>query len=424
MTAGLETRPVRGRAAKQERSERARAAIAEGVITTLAEHGAAGLTHRRAAKASGTSLAATTYYFATKTDMVAEASNALLQRYLEVFGKVAVQSAGEGAAAYVAFVSRVAAEGLGRDRTHMLAWYEMMLDGARDPEARDVARSWYVQFDQMWRRLADAFSLPQAEAAARSGVDLTVGAMVHGLGLGWTPDQFTGAVMGALSADALLGRTVEADRHPPSTGGTRKAAQTRDRLREAAIQLLAEGGASAVTYGAVASRAGLTPAAPVYHFGSVADLLADAQRSLFEGQKARYREVMGKAFPGLTLDMLVELTGVVFQREATEYRGLNVAGYAIWLEAARRPEVRPHVRPVMSDFYLAWRRLLNTQGVEGGGAFEAMCVQFLFVGAQIRVLAGGGGAGELAQAETRLMNDITALAQGRHWLQATAEFSR
>ena len=74
----LAVRTVRGRAAKQERSERTRAAIVAAVISLLAEEGVAGLTHRLVAQRSGASLAATTYYFASMQDMIAEASNELL----------------------------------------------------------------------------------------------------------------------------------------------------------------------------------------------------------------------------------------------------------------------------------------------------------------------------------------------------------
>lgn len=419
MTDSLERRPVRGRAAKQERSERARAAIAEGVITVLARHGIADLTHRRAAEASGASLAATTYYFATKADMLAQASNQVLDRYLEAFA-AAAQPGGEGREGYIDFVSRVAANGLERDRDPLLAWFEIMLDGTRQPEARAIARSWYVQFDRLWLRLAEGFGLENPRLAGQSGFDLTVGAMAHGLGLGWTSQQSIEVIAGRLSADALLGPVAPDDVGPTSRAGTAKAQQTRARLRDAAIDLLAAGGASVVTYRAVASRAKLTPAAPVYHFGSVDELLAEAQRELFLRQKARYREVVGDAFSGLTLDTLAELTAVVFERESTEFGGQNVAGYAIWMEAARKPEVREHIRPVMSDLYRAWRRALDTLGVPGGCAFEAMCIQFLFVGAQIRVLASGSRKADRTQAAERLQADIRALAQQRHWLQSAA----
>lgn len=115
---------------------------------------------------------------------------------------------------------------------------------------------------------------------------------------------------------------------------------------------------------------------------------------------------------------MTDLTAAIFQREATEFGGLNVAGYAIWLEASRKPGMRAHVRPVMSDLYLGWRRLLTTMGVTGGSAFEAMCIQFLFVGAQIRVLASDASARELVAVMGRLKDDINALARQRHWLQS------
>lgn len=417
MIDGLERRPVRGRNAKQGRSERARSAIAEGVIAVIADVGVAGLTHRRVADASATSLASTTYYFASKADMLADASNVLLRRYIDVFEQAAAEETGHGAPAYVDFVALVAANGLDRDRRHLLAWYELMIDGARERHARDLARSGYRRFDRIWSELAEGYGLPDADQAGRTGFDLTVGAMAHGISLGWVPRQYVEAIRRKLPPGALL-EAGEPDDREHSGRSTPKGEDTRRRLLDAAIALLAEGGAAALTSRAVAARADRARGTPAYHFASSDELLAEAQRELFERQKARYREVIGGSFPGLTLDTMIELTAVIFQREATEFAGLNVSGYAIWMEAARNGELRPGVRAVMSELYMAWCRLLRSMDVAGDCEFEAMCIQFLFVGAQLRVLASGATAIELVTVRNQLKSNIAALASGTHWLQS------
>lgn len=413
----LEQRPVRGRAAKQERSERKRAAIVEGVVSTLADVGVAGLTHRLAARRSGVSLAATTYYFHTKDDLVAEASNALLQSYLADFDRLRAHISGGGQAAYLQFIGRLVANGLSRHRTRTLAWLEIILDGARDPHARTLAQAWFARFTHVWEEIARAFQLDEPRSAARTGVEYTIGALVHGLSLGWSAHEAKALVAGHASPDALFPTGLEDPLDAAAGRATPKSLQTRARLEDAAIALLTDGGAAAVTYCAVAERAGLTRAAPTYHFRSSAALLAQAQRTLFARQKARYREIMGGAFTDLDVCRMADLTAAVFEREATTFGPMNLAGYAIWMEAARRPDVRDDVERVMSDLYQAWKRLLTTLGVKRAPV-AAQTIQFLFVGAQIRVLASGSTPTAVADARRHLTTQIGSIAQERHWLHA------
>jgi hypothetical protein len=138
---------------------------------------------------------------------------------------------------------------------------------------------------------------------------------------------------------------------------------------------------------------------------------------LFSRSKARYREVMSSAFNGLDMAMMVELTAVIFQSEATEFGSLNLAAYAIWLQAAREPELRPLVQEALADLYRAWSRILLTVGAVNNGA-EPLLVQYLFVGAQIWAMTAGVTPGDLVNIRWRLRDDLTALAQGRHWIQS------
>src|SRR3569833_795187 len=62
----------RGRS--QERSLERRTRMACAAIEILASHGVAGLTHRLVAANARVSLAATTYYFSTKYEIVTEAT--------------------------------------------------------------------------------------------------------------------------------------------------------------------------------------------------------------------------------------------------------------------------------------------------------------------------------------------------------------
>jgi DNA-binding transcriptional regulator YbjK len=109
----LVVRTVHGRSAKQERSERTRNAIVGAVIALLAEQGVAGLTHRLVAQRAGASLAATTYNFASKQDMIAEAANELLRSSLADLSGLIDKTRGGGEHGFRRLVARVAANGMG-----------------------------------------------------------------------------------------------------------------------------------------------------------------------------------------------------------------------------------------------------------------------------------------------------------------------
>jgi DNA-binding transcriptional regulator YbjK len=106
--------------AAQERALRTRRKIAEGAIQVLAARGVSGLTHRAVAKEAGVSLAATTYHFETKQDILAETSRMLMEGYLEAFRRLKTRvRAGEETAirSMDDLVERVVGNALGRERT-------------------------------------------------------------------------------------------------------------------------------------------------------------------------------------------------------------------------------------------------------------------------------------------------------------------
>ena len=72
----------------QDRSLRTRQRIHEGAVGVLAKGGVSGLTHRAVAAAAGVSLAATTYHFESKTELIASASRHLMSGYLDAFARL------------------------------------------------------------------------------------------------------------------------------------------------------------------------------------------------------------------------------------------------------------------------------------------------------------------------------------------------
>jgi DNA-binding transcriptional regulator YbjK len=132
----------RRRGTSQERSVERRSRIAQAAIEILASHGVAGVTHRLVAAKAGDSLAATTYYFDSKYDMVAEASGIVLGGYTESFRRSAARIRGEGrdANTFKQFVRRLIRNAARRDRMRTICWAEIILDAHRHQENLVLAR--------------------------------------------------------------------------------------------------------------------------------------------------------------------------------------------------------------------------------------------------------------------------------------------
>jgi AcrR family transcriptional regulator len=174
-------------------------------------------------------------------------------------------------------------------------------------------------------------------------------------------------------------------------------------------------GPGAVNFRQIAKRAGLTPAAATYHFKTVDDLLQVAQKQLFAESKDRYRAgVSGGGQRHGDMDQLVDLTAVVFQREATEQGRRSLATFAIWLEAARRPELRPMVWRAIADQSFAWQRLLDPLSIAPLPTC-GLLAQAVFVGKLVRILSTGALTADLAKVRREFAEDLSALADGTFW---------
>lgn len=412
-------RPVRGRPARQVRSAETRRRISDAAIRILAERGITGVTHRRVADCAGVPLSATTYYYATKFDLLAEASNAILRGYVEAFARAVERYSRPGgpASTFGDFAVRLVRNATGAHRQGTIAWAEITLDAVRHPESLVLAQKWASEIDRLWRGIAEALDVAEPAAAARSGVDMVMGLLLMAVSLGLEARQVEAVLVRGedpLRVWAVPALPEErADRMPSRP----KAAQTRRRILESAIGIMISDGPAAVTYRLIAERAGLTAAAPSYHFRTINDLLRAAQVALFEDSKARYRNASAAAGEErVDLGYVVDLTATVFQREATEDGPRNLATYATWLEAARRAELRPLVWSAIEDQCRAWQRLLSSFGGRVSPV-DGLLAQALFVGKLVRVLSTGSQMKDLVGIRREFTHDLTAIAAGTFWLE-------
>ncbi|MFV3127051.1 TetR/AcrR family transcriptional regulator [Niveispirillum sp. KHB5.9] len=405
--------PARRRGDKQERSQQRRAGMVDAIVTLMAHHGIAGLTHRLVAQEAGVSLAATTYYFDSKFDMVAAASHQVLDGYTEAFRRAALSGRNGSVREYVV---RLLVNAVGRDRTGAACWAEIMLDAPRHAESLALAREWFAGLVVIWQDIARSTHAPDPQATAGSAIDAMIGLLLAVLALGLTEEQVAAVMLkGAQPLDAWAPPALANDLPPLKPG--RKSAETRDKIIAAAIAILTTDGSAAVTYRNVAQQAGLAPAGPAYHFPTVDSLLAAAQAHLFEDSKQRYRVAAAMDSGPRDLERLIDRTSVVFLREVTAFADQNLANFTVWLEAARRPELRPMVWNSIADQTRAWKHVLADMGVVVR-PLDALLPQCMFIGKMIRLLATGSPMQALETARREFASDLTALAQGRFWLSS------
>jgi DNA-binding transcriptional regulator YbjK len=418
----------RGRTPQQERSAQRQKLIADAAISVIARNGLAGVTHRRVADYAGVSLAATTYYYKTKADIIAVASDRLLESYVEAFSRFAARHRDAAAISFRDFVTKVVINFTSKHRLHTIAWCEIILDGARHPETRSLARTWFARLFEVWGEMARVLAAGEPATVARSAIDTVIGLIFVIIPLGLSESQVMEVLQNGGDPNEIFRPQAAED---PNTDATqtparsaRKAEKTRAGILAAAIGLMIAEGAAGVTYRAISKRAGVSPTAPIYYYPSIESLLQAAQVQLFENSKDRYRAVMsGVDRSSIDIDRLADLTATVFVREATEFGAVSLADFPVRLAAARHPALRATVWGVIEYQNRAWSRVLGPLS-DRPRALDALLVQSLFAGKLVRLLAIDATTLDLSAVRAEFRHDLQALARGRHWTSGTKKVVR
>jgi AcrR family transcriptional regulator len=425
----LEAREGVARSPKQERSAQRQRLITDAAIAVIAEHGLANVTHRLVANRAGVSLAATTYYFKTKADIVCVASAQLLAGYVDAFSRFAERRRADEGFSFRDFVIRAVMNATDKHRTGSLAWCEIVLDGARHQETRTLARIWFARLFEVWSDIAQMLGVEEPASVARSAIDTLIGLLLIVIPLGLTESQVLAVLRNGADPH---------HRWPPSkpdessmslreegpTRKVRKAEKTREKILAAAMALLIEKGPSGVTYRAISNQAGMTPTAPIYYYPSIESLLKAAQVRIFQNSKDRYRLVMAGVDPlSIDVERVADLTATVFVREATELGPVSLVDYLVRLEAARHPALRSAVWGFIDDQNRAWGRLLRPLS-KRPQPLDALLMQSLFVGKLVRSLAVGATTLDLSTIRSEFRNELKAVTKGGHWLLTSQKVVR
>ena len=136
---------TRTRGRRDPRGELRRAELLEAAIHLIGAHGLDAVTHRAVAAEAGVPAASTSYYFRSKDELIDEALGALATREIELL-RLRREALGDRAAdleetteALSAWIEEQLTE---EGRVAMLAQYQLQLEAARRPAARDLLAAW------------------------------------------------------------------------------------------------------------------------------------------------------------------------------------------------------------------------------------------------------------------------------------------
>jgi DNA-binding transcriptional regulator YbjK len=174
-------------------AEGRRAAILEATLRVIAAGGVDDVTHRRVAAEAGVPLGSTTYYFASRDDLVRDAFRHYVGKVFAFLSAIEREFHQLGTDEVVAFLVEAARREFA-DPDTVLIEYELIVRAARDPvlarDFNDYARALESGLAERLERLGAA----QPFEAARTLIALVRGFEIHGL------------TRGEVDADDLRGR--------------------------------------------------------------------------------------------------------------------------------------------------------------------------------------------------------------------------
>ncbi|MFG1693948.1 TetR/AcrR family transcriptional regulator [Nonomuraea sp. NPDC049309] len=160
----------------------------------------------------------------------------------------------------------------------------------------------------------------------------------------------------------------------------------RERLLNAAAELIPERGWTAVSTRILAERAGVTPSVVHYHFPSLASLLNEAAVGRMRALLAEMNELMASAPPAAAIEALFG--------SAAEYTGTDPTSLLFveaYLASTRDPGLRERIAELVAEFRQRFGESLERHGVPdpyGTAAVLAACVDGLLLHRGLGLAAG------------------------------------
>jgi DNA-binding transcriptional regulator YbjK len=140
--------------------------IVEATLRLIGRRGVDAVTHRAVAAEAGVPLAATTYYFASKAELVREALELVIARSCDLVERRTAVAGDIDCDQLVERLIAFAAAQMDDPQAPLIAQYELMLEAGRRAELRPLAERWSVAYMQGLTSLVRASPLPDPERSA------------------------------------------------------------------------------------------------------------------------------------------------------------------------------------------------------------------------------------------------------------------
>jgi len=155
---------------RQARGEQKRREVLEATLRLLARDGPRGVTHRAVAAEAGTSVRATTYYFASREELLTEALRYYAETAIARFDAIrAPMSAMTGSPLDAAadLLAATVVSDVVDDRAGLVAEYELVLEIGRNPQLEPAYRAWQAKLEEMLAGYAELFGSEHPKRDAR-----------------------------------------------------------------------------------------------------------------------------------------------------------------------------------------------------------------------------------------------------------------
>lgn len=157
--------------------------ITEAALRVIATDGIAGVTHRRVAIEAGVPLPATTYYYASKDDLLEAAFRLHAEEEAARVGQSShltaeTATAGELAEGLAAFL----VDGLRKHRDQLIAEYALLVEAAQRPELAALSKAWRQSMLGRMSAIFTELDSPQPDLDAQLVLAVLAGFEVDSLG--------------------------------------------------------------------------------------------------------------------------------------------------------------------------------------------------------------------------------------------------
>lgn len=149
---------------------------------------------------------------------------------------------------------------------------------------------------------------------------------------------------------------------PASSAKTSPGAARREKIIEATIRLVARDGTGGLTHRKVAREAGVPLAATTYYFESKEALFQETLASVAEAEIARLRELRASTPRGDLNQRLLDAFVGPHTTSSEAGARIQLAQYELFLEAGRRPKVRPIARAWTQAYLDVAEEILSEAG--------------------------------------------------------------